>query len=162
MKYKIGDKVRVRKDLVPNSEYGGVCYVEFMDKFKDKECVITNMDDTSYRINNSEFWWTDEMLELVDDEKILEYALEKLGMTKEELENEMNEDEEDIMFIEKCMNDKKEVRKYCHRFELGCCDSCKIWKFKNKYKNKEDDVYKYLTDVTCNDVYKYLKEKGVI
>ena len=35
MKYKIGDKVRVRKDLVPNSEYGGVRYVEFMDKFKD-------------------------------------------------------------------------------------------------------------------------------
>ena len=162
MKYKIGDKVRVRKDLVPNSEYGGVCYVEFMDKFKDKECVITNMDDTSYRINNSEFWWTDEMLEPVDERTLLEYALEKLGMTKEELEDEMNEDEEDIAFIKKCMNDKKEVRKYCHRFELGCCDSCKIWKFKNKYKNKDNDVYEYLTDVTCNDVYKYLKEKGEI
>ena len=94
MKYKVGDKVRVRKDLVPNSEYGGVCYVEFMDKFKDKECVITNMDDTSYRINNSEFWWTDEMLEPVDDEKLLEYALEKLGMTKEDLEDEMNKNKE--------------------------------------------------------------------
>ena len=160
MKYKVGDKVRVRKDLVPNSEYGGVCYVEFMDKFKDKECVITNMDDTSYRINNSEFWWTDEMLEPVDD--LLEYALEKLGMTKQEIQGEMDRDKEDIAFIKKCMNDKKEVRKYCHRFELGCCDSCKIWKFKNKYKNKDDDVYKYLTDVTCNDVYKYLKEKGEI
>ena len=162
MKYKVGDKVRVRKDLVPNSEYGGVCYVEFMDKFKDKECVITNMDDTSYRINNSEFWWTDEMLEPVDEAALLEYALEKLGITKEELENKMNRDKEDIAFIKKCMNDKKEVRKYCHRFELGCCDSCKIWKFKNKYKNKDDDVYEYLTDVTCNDVYKYLKEKGEI
>ena len=162
MKYKVGDKVRVRKDLVPNSEYGGVCYVEFMDKFKDKECVITNMDDTSYRINNSEFWWTDEMLEPVDERTLLEYALEKLGMTKEELEDEMNRDKEDIAFIKKCMNDKKEVRKYCHRFELGCCDSCKIWKFKNKYKNEYDDVYEYLTDVTCNDVYKYLKEKGEI
>ena len=30
------------------------------------------------------------MFESVDDEKVLEYALEKLGMTKEELENEMN------------------------------------------------------------------------
>ena len=160
MKYKVGDKVRVRKDLVPNSEYGGVCYVEFMDKFKDKECVITNMDDTSYRINNSEFWWTDEMFEPVGD--LLEYALKKLGMTKKEIMDEMNRDKEDIAFIKKCMNDKKEVRKYCHRFELGCCDSCKIWKFKNKYKNKDDNVYKYLTDVTCNDVYKYLKEKGEI
>ena len=160
MKYKIGDKVRVRKDLVPDSEYGGVCYVEYMDKFKDKECVITDMDGISYQMDNFNFWWTDEMLEPVDD--LLEYALEKLGMTKEELEDERDRDKEDIAFIKKCMNDKKEVRKYCHRFELGCCDSCKIWKFKNKYKNKDDDVYEYLTDVTCNDVYKYLKEKGEI
>ena len=102
----------------------------------------------------------EEMLEPVDD--LLEYALEKLGMTKNELQDKMDRDKEDIAFIKKCMNDKKEVRKYCHRFELGCCDSCKIWKFKNKYKNKDDDVYEYLTDVTCNDVYKYLKEKGDI
>ena len=158
MKYKIGDKVRVRKDLVPGSEYGGVCYVEYMDGFKGKECVITDMDGIAYQIGD--FWWTDEMLEPVDD--LLEYALKKLGMTKQEIQGEMDRDKEDIAFIKKCMNDKKEVRKYCHRFELGCCDSCKIWKFKNKYKNKDDDVYKYLTDVTCNDVYKYLKEKGEI
>ena len=83
-------------------------------------------------------------------------------MTKQEIQGEMDRDKEDIAFIKKCMNDKKEVRKYCHRFELGCCDSCKIWKFKNKYKNKDDNVYEYLTDVTCNDVYRYLKEKGEI
>ena len=160
MKYKIGDKVRVRKDLELGNEYGGVYYVEYMDKFKDKECVITKVGNTSYRINNSEFWWTDEMFEPVGD--LLEYALKKLGMTKKEIMDEMNRDKEDIAFIKKCMNDKKEVRKYCHRFELGCCDSCKIWKFKNKYKNEYDDVYKYSTDVTCNDVYKYLKEKGEI
>ena len=160
MKYKVGDKVRVRKDLEPGNKYGKVLYISSMDEFKDKECVITNIDDLAYQLNNSGCWWSEEMFESVDD--LLEYALEKLGMTKEELEDEMNRDKEDVAFIKKCMNDKKEVRKYCHRFELGCCDSCKIWKFKNKYKNKDDDVYEYLTDVTCTDVYKYLKEKGEI
>ena len=155
MKYKIGDKVRVRKDLVPNSEYGGVCYVEFMDKFKDKECVITNMDDTSYRINNSEFWWTDEMLEPVNEGALLEYALEKLGMTKEELENEMNRDEEDIAFVKKCIKDKDEIREYCQKFNSHC-NGCEIKKFKNKYKHK------YHGDFECIDVFRYLKEKGEI
>ena len=153
MKYKIGDKVRVRKDLVPNSEYGGVCYVEFMDKFKDKECVITNMDDTSYRINNSEFWWTDEMLEPVNEAALLEYALEKLGMTKEELENEMNRDEEDIAFVKKCIKDKDEIREYCQKFN-SACNGCEIKEFKDKYTT--------YGNIDCDDVYKYLKEKGEI
>ena len=162
MKYKVGDKVRVRKDLEPGNFYGKDYYISSMDKFKGEKCVITHIWDQSYQINNFGYWWSEEMFESVDDEEVLEYALEKLGMTKEELKDEMNRNKEDIAFIKKCMNDKKEVRKYCHRFELGCCDSCKIWKFKNKYKNKDDDIYEYLTDVTCNDVYKYLKEKGDI
>ena len=153
MKYKIGDKVRVRKDLVPNSEYGGVCYVEFMDKFKDKECVITNMDDTSYRINNSEFWWTDEMLEPVNERTLLEYALEKLGMTKEELEDEMNKDEEDLAFIKKCIKNKDEINEYCKKFN-SACNGCKVGRFKDKYEE--------YGRIPCDDVYKYLKEKGEI
>ena len=153
MKYKIGDKVRVRKDLVPNSEYGGVCYVEFMDKFKDKECVITNMDDTSYRINNSEFWWTDEMLEPVDEGALLEYALEKLGMTKEELEDEMNKDKEDIEKAKEMVKLNKDTQAYCDSFER-VCQGCKVKEFKDKYSR--------FGKMICTDVYKYLKEKGEI
>ena len=88
MKYKVGDKVRVRKDLEPGNFYGRIYYGSDMNKFKAMECVVTNIYDGTYNINNSDIWFSDEMLEPVDN--LLEYALEKLGITKEELENEMN------------------------------------------------------------------------
>ena len=63
--------IRVRKDLIPGNKYGNVLYISSMDKFKDEECTITNMDDTAYQINNCGYWWTDEMLEL-DENNIME------------------------------------------------------------------------------------------
>ena len=87
MKYKIGDKVRVRKDLVPNSEYGGIVYVECMDKFKDKECVITYVDNTSYHINDSKLWWTDEMLESVENNIMEVNNMDRLGIYQHIISN---------------------------------------------------------------------------
>ena len=124
-----------------------------MDEFKNKECVITKVGFIAYKINNSVHWWSEEMLEPID--KLLEYALEKLGMTKEELEDEMNRDKEDIMFIEKCIKDKSEIREYCKKFTFNCT-GCGIKKFKDKYKDK------YYGDMECIDLFRYLKEKGEI
>ena len=151
MKYKVGDKVRVRKDLVPDTYYGGVCYVDYMDGFKGKECIITDMDGISYQMDNSGYWFSEEMLEPIDD--LLEYALEKLGMTKEKLEDEMNRDKEDIAFVEKCIKDKSEINEYCKKFN-SACNGCKVGRFKEKYEE--------YGRIPCNDVYKYLKEKGEI
>ena len=151
MKYKIGDKVRVRKDLEPGNFYGRAYYGSDMNKFKAMECVVTNIYDGTYNINNSEYGFTDEMLEPVDD--LLEYALEKLGMTKEELEDEMDRDDEDIMFVKKCIKDKNEINEYCKKFNLDC-DGCEIKKFKDKYKT--------YGKIDCIDVFRYLKEKGEI
>ena len=152
MKYKVGDKVRVRKDLEPGNFYGKDYYISSMDKFKGEKCVITEIWDQSYQINNFSYWWSEEMFESVDDD-LLEYALEKLGMTREELENEMNRDEEDITFVEKCIKNKNEINEYCKKFDSDC-NGCEVRRFKEKY-----EVH---GRIPCDDVYKYLKEKGEI
>ena len=149
MKYKVGDKVRVRKDLKPGNFYGKDYYISSMDKFKGEKCVITEIWDQSYQINDFGYWWSEEMFESVDDEKVLEYALEKLGMTKEELANE----EEDIRFIDDNFKEKNRYLQYCDKFNSQC-EGCKIKKFKDKYK-------KHVVP-NCRDIYRYLKEKGEI
>ena len=149
MKYKVGDKVRVRKDLEVDKKYGDVLYSLDMDEFKGEKCVITEIWDQSYQINDFGYWWSEEMFESVDDEKVLEYALEKLGMTKEELANE----EEDIRFIDNNFKEKNRYLQYCDKFNSQC-EGCKIKKFKDKYK-------KHVVP-NCRDIYKYLKEKGEI
>ena len=152
MKYKVGDKVRVRKDLKPGNFYGKDYYISSMDKFKGEKCVITEIWDQSYQINNFGYWWSEEMFESIDDD-LLEYALGKLGMTKEDLEDEMNEDKKDIKFIEKCIKDNEERKEYCKKFDSDC-NGCEVRRFKDKYEK-----YGY---IPCDDVYKYLKEKGEI
>ena len=151
MKYKIGDKVRVKKDLEPGNFYGRAYYSSDMNKFKAMECVVTNIYDGTYNINNSEYGFTDEMLEPVDD--LLEYALEKLRMTKEELEDEMRIDKEDMAKAIEIVRLNNEVETYCNLFNASC-EGCKVREFMNKYSK--------VGKMECNDVYRYLKEKGEI
>lgn len=87
MKYKVGDKVRVRKDLISGNKYGNVLYVSNMDKFKDEECTITNMDDIAYQINNCGYWWTDEMLELAENNIMEVNNMDRLGIYQYILSN---------------------------------------------------------------------------
>ena len=151
MKYKVGDKVRVRKDLEPGNFYGRAYYSSDMNKFKAMECVVTNIYDGTYNINDSEYGFSDEMLEPVDD--LLEYALEKLGMSKEELKDEMRIDKEDMAKAIEIVRLNNEVETYCNLFNASC-EGCKIREFMNKYSK--------VGKMECNDVHRYLKEKGEI
>lgn len=78
MKYKVGDKVRVRSDLKNDVSYGSQCTVEEMMDYKGNVVTISEVGQTCYQIEgDEEGWsWTDEMLEgLAEDELTAEEAI---------------------------------------------------------------------------------------
>lgn len=74
MKYKVGDKVRIREDLVVGKEYGD-CYVQAsMVEMGGSVVTIENINQISskgfaYSIEEDPFYfsWTDEMFEPVEE-----------------------------------------------------------------------------------------------
>jgi hypothetical protein len=71
MKYKVGDKVRVRSDLVINKRYGdGVLFRSDMTRYEGQVVTISRVGDDFYKIeedSDSFDWsWTDEMFEKSD------------------------------------------------------------------------------------------------
>lgn len=78
MKYKVGDKVRVRRDLKTSVPYGGLCAIGEM--LKKKTVTITSVHDRYYEVEEDGRMWTDEMLEgLVEEELTAEEATKILG-----------------------------------------------------------------------------------
>lgn len=73
MKYKIGDKVRVRRDLETTVMYGVLCAIDEM--LKEKIVTIKSVHDGYYKVAEDGYKWTDEMLEgLVEEELTAEEA----------------------------------------------------------------------------------------
>ncbi len=73
MKYKVGDKVKIRKDLVAGEWYGYEYFSEYMKDFLGKVCTISHVDACTYFLEeDKETWkwyWTDEMIERrIEDE----------------------------------------------------------------------------------------------
>lgn len=80
MKYKVGDKVRVRSDLEENTRYGGKIFVRGMAVHRGRNVEISKVHDDAYYIKESdrEWFWTDEMFEPVEEMSAIE-ALEILA-----------------------------------------------------------------------------------
>ena len=65
MKYKVGDKVRVRSGLQINRSYGAYTFVSGMSDYKGSVVAISEVYLTCYCIEEDKgIWkWTDEMFE---------------------------------------------------------------------------------------------------
>lgn len=80
MKYKVGDKVKVRSDLGENKGYGGWYTSESMVKMCGEIVTIREVRSSSYELEENGFMWTDEMFEgLVEEELTAEEATRILG-----------------------------------------------------------------------------------
>lgn len=66
-KFQVGDKIRVRTDLIPGCYYDECFFYEEMSKYRGLGAIITKARDVSkntfYELNLSEFWsWSEPML----------------------------------------------------------------------------------------------------
>lgn len=99
MKYAVGDKVRVRKDLVADRVYGYVVFRDDMEKYCGKTMTVDKIINTGkYKLKDASHWiWTDEMLEdvkginiFVDGSKVIAKRDNKVGIAKCSPEDEFD------------------------------------------------------------------------
>lgn len=73
-KFEVGDKVRIKSNISTSKKYNGGCCVteEMFDKIGDIETIKhvgahMGNGQARYTITNSDYFWTDDMLERVED-----------------------------------------------------------------------------------------------
>lgn len=75
MKYKVGDKVRVRRDLEDGETYGGWDVLEDMVKMRGEIVTIRRVRSSAYELEEKGLMWTDEMFEGLVEELTAEEAI---------------------------------------------------------------------------------------
>ncbi len=65
MKFEVGDKVRIRKDLKSRERYNGISFTVEMEEYRGKVAKITKIIFDNYKldIDDGEWFWSDNMLE---------------------------------------------------------------------------------------------------
>ena len=151
-KFKIGDKVKLRDDLEVGRDYGGITFLRDMKDLQGKELTIDRISrQGNYILKEGRFYYSEEMLEKINDtDDLLEFALSKLNMTKEELRREHKNNKTEKQIVE-------DVIKRCEDFESYCssrgCGDCDIEKFIKRNNMKDTGTRR------CMLIYEYLFEK---
>ena len=151
-KFKVGDKVKLRDDLEVGRDYGGITFLRDMKDLQGKELTIDRISrQGNYILKEGRLYYSEEMLEKVNDtDDLLEFALGKLNMTKEELRREYENSKTEKQIVE-------DVIKRCEDFESYCsskgCGDCDIEKFIKRNNMKDTGTRR------CMLIYEYLFEK---
>lgn len=69
MKYKVGDKVKIKENLIIGNMYGGLYLYGGATRHIGEETIVTKVEKERYRlaVDNSSRIWTYEMLEPVEE-----------------------------------------------------------------------------------------------
>ena len=154
--FKIGDKVRLRDDLELGKYYGGIRFLSGMKELQGKELTIDYIDkDDDYTFEEGNYYCSEEMLEKVfSDGDLLEFALGKLNIAKEELEKELREEYEknktEKQIVENISKRYRDFENYCNG---KCCDDCDVEKFLKRNNMKE------VSAGNCILIYEHLFNK---
>ena len=154
--FKIGDKVRLRDDLEEGEVCGGLTFLSGMKELQGKELTIDYIDkDGDYTFEEGNYYCSEEMLEKVfSDGDLLEFALGKLNIAKEELEKELREEYEknktEKQIVENISKRYRDFENYCNG---KCCDDCDVEKFLKRNNMKE------VSAGNCILIYEHLFNK---
>ena len=132
-KFKIGDKVKLRDGLEVGRDYGGITFLRDMKDLQGKELTIDRISrQGKYILKEGRFYYSEEMLEKVNDtDDLLEFALSKLNMTKEELEEEYEKNKIGEQIVEDVIKRCEDFENYCSSRGCGDCDIEKFIKRNN-------------------------------
>lgn len=137
MKYKVGDKVRIREDLVMGGNYGGSVAVDDMVDMCGNVVTIENIitigrDDEAlgYYIKEdpNSYLWTDEMFEPVEKELTAEVSIRRENPTeKADHENKPIETEfacvvrviEDMGKVKRCVYEEDVTEEKDETFKMS-------------------------------------------
>ena len=151
-KFKVGDKVRLKDDLKVGRDYGGITFLRDMKDLQGKELIIDRISrQGNYILKEGRYYYSEKMLEKVNDtDDLLEFALDKLNMTKEELRREYKKSKTEKQIVE-------DVIKRCEDFESYCssrgCGDCDIEKFIKRNNMKDTGTR------CCMLIYEHLFKK---
>ena len=151
-KFKVGDKVKLRDDLEVGRDYGGITFLRDMKDLQGKELTIDRISrQGNYILKEGRYYYSEEMLEKVNDtDDLLEFALGKLNMTKDELRREHKKSKTEKQIVE-------DVIKRCEDFESYCssrgCGDCDIEKFIKRNNMKDTGTR------CCMLIYEHLFKK---